>query len=267
MSSTTFYLYPQLPKPIAEQRVQFLVTKSVEELAHEWALSDPACTFTPTGGNRIPDKELQTLRERVVAIAHRFDYPHPPRKKDTRSSFDLECAKILYQTMQLHPSEASRNDVWSFLGCVLLPDIVRWRFADGEPMERFIGNERGLRRHTFGRLWWRAYLTFTDKSENPYQILHYMNEDELVQVTERPVIAVRPALFRAFCIAFIVTVEQHKPTVTRRDLIREGSKRLLRLLSLVSVEALSDREVQELTRQVFTDTVTALERTDTATQA
>lgn len=259
MTGETFYLYPQLPKPTAEERARTLLAKSVAELAHEFALSEPYLTVTPTGGNRIPQEELRALRERVVAIARQYGYPQALGKIQARK-FDVACAETLHQTMRLHPSEASRNDVWSFLGCVLLPDVVRWRFAEGEPIARFVGNERGLRRHALGRLWWRAYLAYTDKTETPYAILYYMNEDELVQVTERPVIAVRPALFRAFCIAFIITAKTQ--TVPRRALIRDGSKRMLRLLSLVSVEALSDVELQQLTTQVFADTAAALKGTN-----
>jgi hypothetical protein len=84
-----------------------------------------------------------------------------------------------------------------------------------------------------------------------------MNEDDLVQVTERSSIAERPALFRAFCASFVRATSGNK-SLSRRDLIRETSKRMYRLLSLIAVEALDEKELQTLTDDVFTDTVNAL---------
>jgi hypothetical protein len=84
-----------------------------------------------------------------------------------------------------------------------------------------------------------------------------LNEDDLVQVTERSSIAVRPPLFRSFCVSFLKAAEKYNE-FSRRDLMREASKRMYRLLSLTAVEALNDQELRRLTDDVFIRTAEAL---------
>lgn len=256
MSSELYYLYPRLPQHIAQQTAEALVTRTANELKDLWETSHGAVTYAPTGGNRITDEQLKLLRAAVLTIAQRYGYPDTSGKNAART-FDVECAIVLHETMRLHPSEASHNEVWSFLGCILLPDVVRWRFDDSTDTVRFVGRERGMRRHAFGRLWWRAYLACNPRWKEPYILLHRLNEDDLVQVTERSSIAVRPALFRSFCVSFAMAAKSHAE-LPRRALMREASKRMYRLLSLTAVEALNEGELRTLTDDVFAKTAEAL---------
>lgn len=256
MSSELYYLYPRLPQHIAQPLAEILITKSSEELSEVWETTHDAVTFAPTGGNRITPKSLELLRADVVTLAQQYGYPNAPAKNVARD-FDVDCGILLHEAMHLHPSEASHNEVWSFLACILLPDIVRWRFDDSDDTMRLVGRERGMRRHVFGRLWWRAYLAHNPRWEKPYGLLRLLNEDDFVQVTERSSIAVRPALFRAFCVSFARAAKIYD-TLARRDLIREASKRMYRLLSLIAVEALSEQELHKLTDDVFHKTAAAL---------
>lgn len=256
MSSELYYLYPRLPQHIAQPLAEILIAKSSEELSEVWGTTHNAVTFAPTGGNRITLKSLELLRADVVTLAQQYGYPNAPARNVARS-FDTDCGILLHETMKLHPSEASHNEVWSFLGCILLPDVVRWRFDDSDDTMHLVGRERGMRRHAFGRLWWRAYLAHNPGWENPYSLLRLLNEDDFVQVTERSSIAVRPALFRAFCVSFARAAKTYD-TLARRYLIREASKRMYRLLSLIAVEALSEPELRTLTDDVFHKTAAAL---------
>jgi len=256
MSSDLYYLYPRLPQHIAQQTAEILITRTTADLTGTWGTTHEAATFAPTGGNRITVEQLKLLRAAVFTVAQRYGYPNSSDKNSARD-FDIDCAIVLHETMRLHPSEASHNEVWSFLGCVLMPDVVRWRFDDSTDPVRFVGRERGMRRHTFGRLWWRAYLAHNPKWKEPYVLLHRLNEDDLVQVTERSSIAVRPALFRSFCVSFAMAATTFA-ALPRRDLMREASKRMYRLLSLTAVEALSEQELRVLTDDVFTKTAEAL---------
>ncbi|MDX2139944.1 MAG: DUF6339 family protein [Chloroflexota bacterium] len=256
MSGELYYLYPRLPQHVAQQAAAIIVTQTAHELIDLWQTSHDEATYAPTGGNRITTEQLKLLRAAVLTVAQRYGYPDMSDKSSARA-FDVECAILLHETMHLHPSEASHNEVWSFLGCILLPDVVRWRFDDSMDAVRFVGRERGMRRHAFGRLWWRAYLACNPRWEKPYELLRLLNEDDLVQVTERSSIAVRPALFRSFCVSFAMTAKSHAD-LPRRDLMREASKRMYRLLSLTAVEALSEQELRMLTDDVFTKTAEAL---------
>lgn len=251
-----YYLYPRLPQHIAQQLAETIITKSLDELIEVWETTHEVVTFAPTGGNRIPPKSLEALRTSVLTLAKQYGYPNTLTKKDARK-FDVECGILLHQKMKLHPSEASHNEVWSFLACILLPDVARWRFDDSDDTMRLVGRERGMRRHVFGRLWWRAYLAHNPKWEKPYGLLLLLNEDDFVQVTERSSIAVRPTLFRAFCASFAKAAKTYQ-TLARRELIREASKRMYRLLSLIAVEALTEQELRTLTDDIFNKTAAAL---------
>lgn len=256
MSSNLHYLYPRLPQHIAQGLAAKLVTQTPTELSTTIQNTHAAATFAPTGGNRISRESLDSLRAAVLSLARQYGHP-TTSSRTTARSFDIECGILLHKEMRLHPSEASHNEVWSFLACVLMPDIVRWRFEDSGDSVRYVGRERGMRRHVFGRLWWRAYLAHNANLEEPYKLLHLLNEDDFVQVTERSSIAMRPSLFRNFCFAFAESAAVYS-SIPRRDLIREASKRMYRLLSLIAVEALSEQELRTLTNDVFTKTATAL---------
>lgn len=256
MTSELYYLYPRLPQHIAQQIAEKIITKSPAELKDVWRTTYEMVTFAPTGGNRINSKSLELLRADILILAQHYGYPNPTTKNGARN-FDVECGILLYEKMKLHSSEASHNEVWSFLACILLPDVVRWRFDDSSDVMHLVGRERGMRRHAFGRLWWRAYLAHNSKLEKPYGLLRLLNEDDFVQVTERSSIAVRPALFRAFCLSFARAAKTYDK-LARRDLIREASKRMYRLLSLIAVEALNEQELRTLTDDVFNKTAAAL---------
>lgn len=256
MSSDLYYLYPRLPRHIAQHAAQMLIRQTAEELKNLWETRHDAVTYAPTGGNRITDEQLKLLRTAVLTVAQQHGYPHTLDKNAART-FDIACAIVLHETMHLHPSEASHNEVWSFLACVLLPDVARWRFDDSTDTIRLVGGERGMRRHTFGRLWWRAYLAYNPHWENPYAILYNLNEDDLVQVTERSSIAVRPSLFRSFCMSFAAATQSYAH-LPRRDLMRDASKRMYRLLPLTATEALNDQELRRLTDDVCLKTIVSL---------
>jgi hypothetical protein len=259
MTTEVYYLYPRLPQYIAQQLAESHVSKPLSEMLGVPYTSHESATFAPTGGNRVQVNHLKNLRADIVDLAEKYRFPNSLDKNSARL-FDTECCISLHQRLRIHPSEASRGEVWSFLACVLMPDIVRWRFSDSTDIVRFVGRERGMRRHAFGRLWWRAYLAYSPKWKHPYDLLWLLNEDDFVQVTERSSIAVRPALFQAFCSAFDFTAKKHG-TLARRDLIREASKRMYRLLSLVAVEALNEYELRSLINDVFAKTADALSQT------
>ncbi|MBA3943650.1 MAG: hypothetical protein H0X37_03710 [Herpetosiphonaceae bacterium] len=142
--------------------------------------------------------------------------------------------------------------------CVLVPNIVRWRFmGTSTTIERFIGSDRGLRRNTFGRLWWRTYLLQQPHLEHPYQLFNLLTEDDLVQVTERTGIAASSNLATAFCTAFLRAAQQHE-ALSRRTLLREAIKRLQRLLAMLSFTALDRITLDQTLDTVFAQTAQAL---------
>jgi hypothetical protein len=240
-------LYPQLPHVVAEhlaQQRRALLLPMLERLA---AADESSVVFTPTGGARASASDLSKLRTQLVHAAERVGYPN--NSEDAAREFDQQAAAILHSSMDLEPAEAAKTGMWEFLTCVLLCDLVRWRFpgtADGTPIERFLAG----RRNTFQRLWWRAYVLHDTSNEDSYLLIRGLGEDELVQIMERPWLAGSRALSRAVASELIRAADRHNH-LSRRVLIRDVQKRLRRLAVFVSFEALDDREVTGLVAALF----------------
>ena len=167
----------------------------------------------------------------------------------------------LHEVLGISPSEASHQGTWTFMACIMWPDIVRWRFPGASNItskDRFLGGNRGLR-NTFGRVWWRAYLLKQPENDHPYELLDLLGEDELVQITERPNIAGSPVLAKQICKTFLEVIARSSSTgITRSNLLREAMKRFRRLLPIISFDALDDKVLRDLVNEVFSSSLTSL---------
>lgn len=255
-----FVVYPRLKKSMAEKIASQLNSQPIREIATPYTGTQHVkVDYSPTG-NRVRTDELIELQMKIRDCATVYGYPDVQNISNaTYGDFDAKCSELLHQTMNIYPAEAAHIEVWSFLTCVLLPDVVRWRFYDKTTAsERFIGSNRGLRRNTFGRLWWRAFLLHQPNCPEPYKYIYRLGEDELVQITERSVIARNPVLICATAQGFLSVIEKH-PEVLRRDLMREATKRIRRLVSLLSFETLDESEVGQIILTTFEQTWQALQ--------
>lgn len=252
-------IYPRLPqaaaRPLAEERAG----RSVLDLVSTAETSHPLVRFAPTGGSRVSQDFLAALQRDVRLQAQACGYPTKLPAQHQAESFDYECAVLLHQSMNLLPSEAAHIEMWAFMTTILLPDVVRWRFGgDSTSLERFIGGDRGLRRNAFGRLWWRAYLLQTEAdSGDSHTLLRLLNEDEIVQITERPSIVLNPRLAQAAARSHLACAVNY-PHLTRRVLMREAIKRIRRRITVVCYEMLDDGQVQADTDAVFSAAADAL---------
>lgn len=251
-------LYPRLPHAVARALAHERAALSPAELRSVSATSHPAALYNPTGGRRVRPGELARLQERLRQCAADAGFPRTPDASGRRA-FDAGSAALLHDLMDIGPTEAAREGVWAFVGCVLLPDLVRWRFyrpdAATSP-ERFLGGARGLR-NTFGRAWWRAWLLREPDARRPFGLLEQLSEDELVQITERPSLAGNPLLARQVCHAFLKAVDG-VPELPRTAVLRDAMKRLRRLLPLVAFEMLDADELRSMLDELFADTIRAL---------
>ena len=235
-------LYPQLPRAAAAALAAEYGTLRPEELRARAALSHELATFSPTGGSRVSSYELSSMAEAIRDIS--LSQPGP--------AFDAELARYLHGQMQISRAEASLEGVRSFLGCVLLPDIVRTRFGSSPvtPSDRFLGGARGIR-SVFGRVWWRGELLRDDRpptEQDPYWLLDRLGEDELTGLLERQsaVASRRVAVALAKAI-----VSGEKFGVPQMEVARDGLKRYLRLGAVIGFEALDPRELQAACDAIF----------------
>lgn len=263
-----YLLYPRLSSLYAEDLVKKISNMPVQELfenSRSVSLELYPVSYAPTGGQQAREKQLQKLQEQIRDCAKNHGYPKLQTRSDN-TAFDLALSKILYYEMNLHPSEASHIEMWAFMTCVLLPDVVRWRFYGDEieitTSERFIGSSRGQRRNTFGRLWWRSYLLYKKECEDPFILLDKLTEDDLVQITERPTLAGTPMLAQAVGNAFLDIInKQHEKErqIDRRDLIRECLKRISRIIPLTMLHSLDEKHVIAVVSTFFNETAISLD--------
>jgi len=243
-------LYPHLPPTVARKLAEELLSRSIDSLFALSAISHPAAAFAPTGGNRVSDSYLREIDRCIRESANSCGYPASVDDSKLRG-FDASSGRILHERMEITPSEASNPGIWAFMACVLWPDIVRWRFpgnTDGTSKDRFLGG----RRNTFGRVWWRAYILKQPDSDDPYELLYLLGEDELVQITERPSLAGSSSLVQEVCRKFLDVTSGTVGIPRSRLLLRDAMKRLRRLLPMVSFDALDDQALQSLIDEVFT---------------
>ncbi len=250
-------LFPQLPHHIALQIADGARSAPVDVLAGMAAPEHPSCEYTPIG-NRSTRTALIKLRNDLLQIAMDAGYPQPPGGQSA-ADFDARASIVLIQQMPMVPAEAARGGVWAFLACVLLPDIVRWRFSGvggtTTPLERFVSG----RRNVFQRLWWRAFhlMPRTDGAPQLSDLLSALGEDELVQLMERPSIAGIAGLPGSIA-AGLLAASQTYSDLTRRQLIREAQKRFLRLSSFLLFESIDQAEIDRHVEDVFEQVAVSL---------
>lgn len=255
-------LFPLLPHHISLQLANAARSASVQSLADAALPEHPACEYTPTGGTRATAAALNTLRSDLLRLATTAGYPTPASQQQA-ATFDAEAALVLAQQMLMAPAEAAKGGVWEFLSCVLLPDIVRWRFSGtggaATPLERFLSG----RRNVFQRLWWRAFHLAPRTTGAPQlpELLRALGEDELVQLMERPSLAGIEGLPSSIA-SGLLTASQAYSDLTRRQLIREAQKRFLRLSSFVSFESIAPTEISHHVENVFEQVAASLPRQD-----
>lgn len=250
-------LFPQLPHEIAIHLVEKLRGAPIQELSQLARATHPRCEYTPTGGEQATETQLLSLRNELIEIAQSQGYPRLPRQEEA-AAFDAEASVRLFAKMRMAAVEAANPGVWEFMTCVLVPDLVRWRFGQESPLtsaDRFHGG----RRNVFQRLWWRAYhLTHgATTGSDPGALLRQLGEDELVQLTERPRLAGIAGLSGVVASELLLAATRH-PSVTRRTLVREAQKRLLRISAFLAIESMSGEELTDLVRTIF-DNVADLE--------
>jgi hypothetical protein len=226
---------------------------TVEALAARSDLSHPEQAWVPTGGMRAARQRLGDIRQAVRDLARRQGYPALAGPRE-RTAFDRSCAGELLRLMNIVPADAASDGVWTFLTCLVLPDVSAWRFPDRHE-ERFLGSPR----NTLRRLWWRAYVLDGTRSDSDgTSVVEALGEDEVVQVMERPSLAGNPRLARRVCLAFLEGAAK-TPALGRMELMRDAAKRLIRLTPFVALDGLGTKALDDILSAVFAESARMLQ--------
>lgn len=212
-------------------------------LEHRWTIR------TATGGASATRDHVARLQSVVRAAARENGYEYGrqggpgPMDPGRRALFDAQLARAVMKGLPISAAEAAQPGLWCFVGAVVAPELVRWRFwsETGTTAGRFLGSRL---RNMYGRVWWRARLLRDETAEDPLWLLDALGEDEMVQITERPNAAGYGPLAVALGTSIVANWEEGMP-VNRPNLLRDVMKRVLRLLPLLSMEMLEPEEVAE----------------------
>jgi hypothetical protein len=238
---------PRLPAPTARVLIEEIGEASLDQLRCRSSTSHPACTYSPTGGNRVDEGEIVALRSTLRLVADECGYPSDVTPAE-RVRFDHTAASALHREMDIVPADAAEPGVWAFLTCVVAPDIACWRFPRLE----------GTPRNALRRLWWRAHVL----GSGDETLMSQLGEDELVQIMERPESVLgNPRVARAIARSHIRLCEQ-LGIEGRMRVLRDAAKRLLRLSALIAVDALDDPSLESVARRVLIEAAVALGETD-----
>ena len=230
-------LVPRLDRETARELVAERL-QSPADIAGSMPDLRPPIAYSPVGGVRVEQTDLEELRRVLVELAASHGMPGAV---DRTAEFEGSCARVLRDRLDMTPHEASHEEVWSYLTCCWLLDIAVWRFGPEADERRYIGN---VNRNTFRRLWWRAEVL------GPEIDLTRLGEDELVNIMERPTIAADRRLARAIAAEFLARVDGGVVR-ERMQLMRDAMKRVLRLTPMVAFSALDSTEVAQLVAHTF----------------
>ncbi len=239
--NTTPLIWPRMDESDAIRRL--------EELGEE---SGPVLELKPdkfsfTGiGRRAGRQEVEALRNGILEIAseygfnvrHGYDQDHDPGREG-RNRFDIAVFRTLPELMPMNWAEAGSREVWSWCAIALLPDVTHWRWKWARNSttwnkERWLGSD--LTRHTYGRQWWRSVQLADDPD-----LVERLGEADLNQITERAnTIGANPRLIAVLARRLIARAGEEE--TTRRDLLRDVTRRLQREMYYIEDAALSEQE-------------------------
>ena len=244
-------LFPRLLPRQAHELYEQYKSLTIKELEQHVALRHESAVYAATGGDRVREKDLDRLRQAIVAAAREAGFPNRSAP-GARNDFDRNVAELLHRTTGLAPAEAAARDIWVFLALVVLPDVSFWRF-EKRTDERFLAKD--LTRHVFGRLWWRAHLVHEPDSTDSYAALNILGEGAFDQIyARRRALGGSPQLVRSI---LQIWHEIDTGGLNETDLLKDFLKRLLRLGAFMSFETLHDEQLNAEVRRAAHDSLRA----------
>lgn len=249
-------LYPKLPMSASlEELARELGPLSIEECRARRGMSHKEAIYSPTGGTKVSAADLERLAITLTETATRNGYPMESKKGPLQA--DKEWAADLHKAMGITAHEAADEGVWHFVCCILVPDLVRWRWGPtpaGKVSDHYVSFQR-TGRNSFGRLWWRA--EFLRTLDGSYDLLQELGEDEQVQLMERPHLVGH----RALTIETASALKNHPKAIkatNRSELFREVQKRLYRMGAFIEFDALDRQTISDLVSESFEQSAAAM---------
>lgn len=259
------YLFPRLnsanSKLLAEKYSQLSPLQISE--CNVWDALE-GVTYAPTGGVKLSEDTLSSLRSELLSLAEGEGFPDA-RTLEAQRSFDLKLSRRLLN-LPIVNAETLRDEVWAYLTCRLVPEIVAWRFGREDDDGWKTSPERLLPgvRNAFQRLWWRvAILRDPTNEEDELWLLDStaggLTEDNFVQLLERPGISTYRNLTQTIAHEFVRYRQFAKSTedLSEEDLLREAMVRISRLGAFANLDAIPEEKRLDSIRNIFAERILA----------
>lgn len=238
---------PKLGPDAALEILDEHLSLSLEELGDRLPIEPPTKALAPIAGPEFLPEDFEMLRNELLVLAHGHGMPSA---RSNLSGFDGNAALIIRDLVDLSLYEASQDDGWAYLTCCWLLDIAIWRFGEKADKRRFLGD---LNRNVYRRLWWRAEIL------GDVVDLTQFGEDELVNIMERPTLFEDRRLAQSIAQCFLDFVKAH-PDVERMFLMRDATKRILRLTPFVAFPTLSTEAIDAIVHEAFDAALAGIQR-------
>ena len=247
-------LLPRLPAIAADR----LLDQFLRPEGPGWQAFNPrdlpdATRFASTGGTPASAPQLQALRDGILDKASACGMGREGVRGE-HARFDHEAAAWLTENSLLASGETLRDDVWTFVGVVMVPDVVRWRFERSR--ERYLGGVR----NALQRLWLRGrVLDRGADTDDRWGLLHALTEDALVQLSERPSIGGDPRFALALAEAWVRAAERFGKG-RMEPIMRRATLRIRVRNEIRSLPSLRDACLARLLDAEFDDAAVATKR-------
>ena len=255
------YLLPQIQDFTANKLIDLFIEKSsVGKLNPEYKER----FYTATGGQRIPIDYLLDLRRSILNCANKYNFPN---KQKSFLDFEYEVAEIFFnwpylwidQNNKEPNGEALRNNFWSYITIILMPDIAVWRWPipseNASKKSWEVRMKGGGTRNTFQRIF-RRLISF-DKGKE-YQLherlnlIKGLNEDEFQAIIERTNVSSCSKLSILLAEEIISRKKLNMQTDNlKQDIYRKSIIDLTAYGKVQSFDLLEDIELKELIAKVF----------------
>lgn len=229
-------LYPRLTSALALAELEHLRAFGDGEAGLLVRFAHPKAVPAATGGRRADETDLRELRESVMIILEEDD-------TSSKAGFDRALGRALHGCLQISRADAAHPETWNFLTLLVFPDILVRRFPDLHK-DRALGSKRNVLR----RVWLRERVigSVAYSTDSPLQ------EDEYVQIEERPVTARIPHLAQSVARHLVTINVENRSVLTRQVMLR--LTRLTGPLDLACLpSAQLDRLVQETVAEALED--------------
>lgn len=237
------YLLPRMKKRHGQDQLEHMRVEGFKP-AYQRIRHDPAMFYATSGGSLDADR-VEGLVNRIRGEAQQLGFPASVGRK-VLSEFDIRVTILLAQEEWLNTGEALRDDIWSYIATMLLPDVVAWRFS-GTNSERFHGGVR----NTFQRLWTRGVvLDRGEYSDNRWELIERLGEDALVQIFERSGLSNNPRLAHQFADGYLSWLD-NVGKFRIEAIMRDSMKVLLLRNKIIDLSIQDDRFLHQEVWQAF----------------